>query len=192
MSTGAIVAIVVVVLIILALLFFVLPRMRREAQVKKRERELGQRRDQVATEHQQVAGQREREAEAAEQKARLAQAEAQRQRSEAELHEQKADMHKRGLADDELIEDHERDHFAPALERRDENAAQERMDGSSDGVTSSDREGGRAHEPATGPGGSTPAGGASSSDGSTGARTEYEQGRVDERESGDSPARFDR
>jgi FtsZ-interacting cell division protein ZipA len=191
MSTGLIVAIVVVVLIILALLFL-LPRMRRQAQVKARERELSQRRDQQATEHQQVASQREREADAAEQKARMAQAEAERQRSEAQLHEQKADMHQRGLADDELIDEHERDHFAPALERRDEKAADERTSGGGmfsrdkddDGVddrqeggsTMSPREGGRAHEPAgAGPGGTQAAG-------QTGARTEYEQGRVDERD----------
>jgi FtsZ-interacting cell division protein ZipA len=182
MSTGLIVVIVVVVLILIALAVM-LPRMRRQAQVKARERELGQRRDRVATEHQQVASQHEREAEAAEQKARMAQTEAERRRSEAQLHEQKADMHQRGLADDELIEDHERDHFAPALEKRDEQAAGDGVDegreggATSGGVTSSERDGGRAHEPApSGPGGSTAA------DGSTGARTDYEQGRVDERE----------
>jgi hypothetical protein len=98
-------------------------------------------------------------------------------------------MHQRGLADDELIEDHERDHFAPALERRDEQAADERTSGGGmfsrdkdgDGVddrqeggsTATPIEGGRAHEPATG--------------GQTGSRSEYEQGRVDERE-----GRFDR
>jgi FtsZ-interacting cell division protein ZipA len=162
MSTGLIVAIVVVVLILIALAVM-LPRMRRQAQVKARERELGQRRDRVATEHQEVASQREREAEKAEQKARMAQAEAERQRSEAQLHEQKADMHQRGLADDELVEDHEREHFAPAMERN-------------DGVASTEREGGRAHEPA----GSAAAG----------ERSEYDQGRVDEREAQGS--RFDR
>lgn len=161
MSTGLIVAIVVVVLILIALAVM-LPRMRRQAQVKARERELEQRRDRVATEHQEVASQREREAEKAEQKARMAQAEAERQRSEAQLHEQKADMHQRGLADDELVEDHEREHFAPALERN-------------DGVASSERDGGMAHEPA----GST-----------EGQRSEYDQGRVDEREN--QASRFDR
>jgi FtsZ-interacting cell division protein ZipA len=199
MSTGLIVAIVVVVLILIALAIM-LPRMKRQAQVKARERELGQRRDRVATEHQQEASQREREAEAAEQKARMAQAEAERQRSEAQLHEQKADMHQRGLADDELIDDHERDHFAPALERRDEKAADERtsggggmfsrdrdgdgVDDSQEGSTATPREGGRAHEPAgAGPGGTQAAG-------QTGARSEYEQGRVDEREA--EGGRFDR
>jgi UPF0716 family protein affecting phage T7 exclusion len=171
MSTGLIVAIVVVVLIILALLFL-LPRMRRQAQVKARERELGLRRDQQATEHQQVASQREREAEKAEQEARVAQAEAERQRSEAQLHEQKAEMHQRGLADDELIEDHERDHFAPALERRDEPAADERTSGG--GMFSRDKDGDGVDDRQEGAG---PAGG------QTGSRSEYEQGRVDERES---------
>jgi FtsZ-interacting cell division protein ZipA len=164
MSTGAIVAIVVVALIILALLAFVLPRMRRTAEVRARERELEQRRDRVATEHQQVATERDREAEAADQRARLAQAEAERQRAEAQVHERQAEMHKQGLADDELIDDSERERFAPAVEKRNAQEADERTSGGS--VTSSDREGGRAHEPEP----------------STGARSSYEQGRVDERD----------
>jgi FtsZ-interacting cell division protein ZipA len=171
MSTGLIVVIVVVVLILIALAVM-LPRMRRQAQVKARERELGQRRDRVATEHQQVASQHEREAEAAEQKARMAQTEAERRRSEAQLHEQKADMHQRGLADDELVDDNEREHFAPALERNDARRSDE-------GVTSTDREGGRAHEPT----GSTAAGDE--------RRSEYEQGRADERDA-EGSGRFDR
>ena len=134
MSTGLIIAIVVAVLIILAILFFVLPRARRQAQVKKRERELGQRRERVATEHRETATERQREAEAAEQRARMAQAEAERERSEAQLHAERAQMHERGLADDELVEDHEREHFAPA------------MDSEAD-VRSEPREGGTAHEP---------------------------------------------
>jgi FtsZ-interacting cell division protein ZipA len=161
MSTGAIIAIVVIVLILLALVAFVLPRMRQKAQVRARERELGQRRERVADEHRTHATEREREAEMAEQKARMAQTEAERQRAEAQLHEQRAEMHERGMADDELIEDHEREHFAPAMGDRDA----ERRD---DDVVASEREGGRAHEPAG----------------------EYEQGRIDERE--DRPARFDR
>lgn len=163
MSTGLIVAIIVVVLILIALAVM-LPRMRRKAEMKARERELGQRRDRVATEHQEAASQREREAEKAEQKARMAQAEAERQRSDAQLHEQKAEMHQRGLADDELVEDHEREHFAPALENN-------------NGVASTEREGGRAHEPT----------GATAAEGD---RSEYDQGRVDEREA--EGGRFDR
>jgi FtsZ-interacting cell division protein ZipA len=174
MSTGLIVAIVVVALILIALFAFVLPRARRRAEVRARERELEQRRDRVATEHQQVAGQRERDAQRAEEQARMAQAEAQRHRSEAEMHERQADMHQRGLADDELIEDHERDRFAPALERRDERAPDE-------GFTSTDREGGRAHEPT----------GSEAMGAQEEPRTEYERGRVDEREAG-SGGRFER
>ena len=35
-----------------------------------------------------------------------------RERAEAERHEAEAKMHERGLADDKLVEDHERDRFA--------------------------------------------------------------------------------
>ena len=111
MSTGLIIAIVVVALILLALLFFI-PRMKRQAQLKKRERELGQRREAVATEHREVADTREREAEEAERRARMAQKEAERQRAEAGIHQERATMHERGDADHELIEEHERDRFA--------------------------------------------------------------------------------
>src|SRR5919202_209578 len=165
MSTGLIIAIIVVVLIILALLVL-LPRMRRQAEVRKRERELQQRRERVATEHQQVATEREREAAAAEQKAREAQAAAERQRAEARMHSERASMHERGLADDQLIEDHERDHFQPALDKRNASETKDRTGGGGlfsrdknrDGVDDRDeaatgdtsvsaRDGGRAHEP---------------------------------------------
>jgi type II secretory pathway pseudopilin PulG len=115
MSTGAIIAIVVVVLILLAVVAFVLPRMRRKAEVRARERELGQRREQVAEHHRTEASTREREAEMAERRANLAQAEAEKQRAQAQMEQQRADMHERGMADDELVADHERDHFAPAM-----------------------------------------------------------------------------
>ena len=111
MSTGLIIAIVVVALILLAVLFL-LPRMRRKAEMRKRERELANRRDAVATEHREVATERAREAERAEREARLAQKNAERQRAEAELHQERASMHERGEADHELIDDHERDRFA--------------------------------------------------------------------------------
>ena len=61
MSTGLIIAIVVVALILRAVLFFI-PRMKRQAELKKRERELGHRREAVATEHREVADTRQREA----------------------------------------------------------------------------------------------------------------------------------
>ena len=111
MSTGLIIAIVIVALILLAVLFFI-PRMKRQAELKKRERELGHRREAVATEHREVADTRQREAEQAERQARMAQKEAERQRAEAELHQERATMHERGDADHELIDEHERDKFA--------------------------------------------------------------------------------
>jgi len=112
MTTGAIIAIVVVALIIIALLAFVMPRMREKARIQKRERELQQRRDRVADEHRAEADQRERQAAEAEQRARIAQREAEAERAQAELHQERAGLHERGMADDELIEDHERERFA--------------------------------------------------------------------------------
>jgi hypothetical protein len=86
--------------------------MRAAADRKKAERELHSRRQAVATEHREAAAQRESRAEQAEQKARLAQQSAERERAEANLEKEHASMHERGLADDELIDDHERDRFA--------------------------------------------------------------------------------
>ena len=94
MSTGLIIAIVVVALILLAILFFI-PRMKRQAELKKRERELSHRREAVATEHREVADTRQREADQAERQARMAQKEAEKQRAEAELHQERATMHER-------------------------------------------------------------------------------------------------
>ena len=111
MSTIAIIAIVVAALIIIALLAFVLPRMRARARVRARERELEGRRERVAGEHRAEAEQREREAAQAEQRARIAAKEAEAQRAQAELHQERAGLHERGMADDELIEDHERERF---------------------------------------------------------------------------------
>lgn len=124
MSTGLIIAIVVVALILLAVLFFI-PRMKRQAELKKRERELGHRREAVATEHREVADHRQREAEQAERKATMAQKEAERQRAEAELHQERAVMHERGDADHELIEEHEREKFAGTSADHDGTMAQE-------------------------------------------------------------------
>jgi multidrug efflux pump subunit AcrA (membrane-fusion protein) len=163
MSTGLIIAIVVIALILLAVFAFVLPRMRRTAQVKARERELNQRREQVAEQHRAEAGTREREADMAERKAQLAQAEAEKQRAEAQMQKQRAEMHEQGMADDELVADHEREHFAPAM--NDESVGTERA-----------VDGGTAHEPMTTGGG---------------PRSEYDQGRVDERDA-ERSGRFDR
>ena len=112
MSTGAIIAIVVIALILLALVAFVLPRMRKNAQVRARERELGQRRERAAEEHRTEAEARRRDADMAEQRAQMAETEAKRERAEAELREQRANMHERGMADHELIDENERDKFA--------------------------------------------------------------------------------
>src|SRR3954453_16850606 len=112
MTTGAIIAIVVVALIIIALLAFLMPRMRAKARIQKRERELRQRREQVAGEHRAEADSRERQAAEAEQRARIAQREAEAERAKAELHQERAGLHERGMADHELIDDHERDKFA--------------------------------------------------------------------------------
>jgi type II secretory pathway pseudopilin PulG len=112
MSTGLIIAIVVVAIIIIALLVL-LPRMRAAADRKKAERELHSRREAVATEHRQAAADRDNRAEMAEQKARMSQQAAERERAEANLQKERASMHERGLADDELIDDSERDRFAP-------------------------------------------------------------------------------
>ena len=111
MTTGLIIAIVVIALILIGLLVM-LPRMRRQAEMKKRERELGQRRDAAAGQHRQVAETRESEADKAEREARMAQKQAEKQRAEAELHKERATMTERGDADHELIDEHERDKFA--------------------------------------------------------------------------------
>ncbi len=152
MSTGLIIAIVVIALILIALFAFVLPRARRTAEVKARERELEQRREHVAGEHRAEAGERSRQAEMAEQKARMAESEAKRERAEAEMREQRAQMHERGMADDELIDESERDRFAGTSAMRDD--ADRRPD---EPAPMSDEER-PMHEPTT----------------------DYEQGRVDE------------
>jgi len=120
MSTGLIIAIVVVALIAIALIAFVLPRARHRARIQARERELEQRRERAADEHREEASERSRMAERAEEKARMAEAEARRERADADLHEQRAERHARGDADDELIEDHERDRFAETSAVRDD------------------------------------------------------------------------
>jgi hypothetical protein len=45
-------------------------------------------------------------------RARITEHEARRERAEAQLREERAALHERGMADHELIEDHEREHFA--------------------------------------------------------------------------------
>jgi hypothetical protein len=147
MSIVAIVVIVVVVALVLLGLFFLLPRFRERARVKKRELELRQRRKQVVSEHRGEAETRERQAEEAERRARIAEREAQRERAEAQLRHEKAELHERGMADHELVEDHERDDFAgtSAVSRGD--AQQDGHDGQRE-RSSAYREGRRAaHDP---------------------------------------------
>ena len=115
MSTGLIIVLVVVALIVIGLLVM-LPRMRASSERKKAERELEQRRETVAGEHREAAREREQRAEMAEQKARLAQQQAEKERAEAGVMEERAQMHERGMADDELVEDHERERFSPVME----------------------------------------------------------------------------
>jgi hypothetical protein len=125
-STGLIVLIAVVAAIVLVTLLL-LPRMREAARIKARERELHKRREQAADEHRAVAETRAREAEEAEQRARIA-------RQEAELHQQHATAHQRGLADDQLIDDEERERFAgTSAVPRDELGGDRSRDGDGDG-----------------------------------------------------------
>ncbi len=119
MTTGAIIAIVVVAVLVIAVLAFALPRMRARARVQRQERELQNRRERVAGEHRAEADMREREAVEAEQRARLAEREAEASRAQANLHAERAGLHERGMADDELIDDSERDRFAGTSAMRD-------------------------------------------------------------------------
>ena len=112
MSTGLIIAIIVVVLLLIGLLVL-MPRMRAKANERKAQKELESRRERVATEHRETASTRTTEADRAEQEAEIAQQKARAQRAEAESHEQQAQLHERGLADDKLVEDHERERFEP-------------------------------------------------------------------------------
>lgn len=159
MSTAAWIIIVLAVLAIIALVVL-MPRMRAKSQEQKAKRELGRRRERVATESRDEAVQRERQAEQAEHKAAAAQQAAERERAEARRLETEADRHEKGLADDELIEDHERDRLGPV--------AGTPID--SDGDGRADRVEGEA-----------------SGEGLDQREVAYEQGREDERE-GDRPA----
>lgn len=111
MSTGVIIAIVVVVLLLIGLMVL-MPRMRAKANERKAQKELESRRERVATEHRETASARTGEADRAEQEAEIAQQKARAQRAEAERHESEAKLHERGLADEQLVEDHERDRFS--------------------------------------------------------------------------------
>jgi type IV secretory pathway VirB10-like protein len=190
-STGLIVAIVIVALILLALLFL-LPRMRSAARQKQAERELRSRRETVADEHRQVAQQRETRAEKAERQAAMAEQEAQRERAEANLQKERASMHERGMADDELIEDHERDRFAGVAgpdQTADADGDGHTADDRARAATDRDRTAGRSDATGATAAGAEEqhdvrSGTTADSDESGRPESEYERGREDERRFG--------
>ena len=178
MSTGLIIAIVVIVLILIALLVM-LPRMRAQAEERKAQKELESRRDRVATEKREAGSTRASEAEKAEQQAVVAQQQAKAQRAEAEKLEAEAQLHERGMADDQLIEDHERDRFSGVAGT---GAADRDTTRDDDGVRD-DRDNGAVRD-GTVRDDERPAA-RQAGDGTTddAGHSDYEQGRVDERES---------
>jgi hypothetical protein len=187
MSTGAIIAIVIAALIIIALVAFLMPRMRRQAQVQKRERELQNRRERVANEHRAEADSRERQASEAEQRARIAQKEAEAERAQAQLHQERAGLHEKGMADNELIGDDERDKFAgtSAMSNgtdRDGDGRADHRESRADGRQDADRDGVDDRQQTTAGGGALD--------------NDYDRGRrdqaVEDSEEHDRPARFTR
>lgn len=176
MSTAAWIIIVLAVLAIIALVVL-MPRMRAKSQEQKAKRELGQRRERVATDNREQAGVSSRQAEQAEQKAAAAQQAAERERAEARRLETEADRHERGLADDELIEDHERDRLGPVAGTpidSDRDGRDDRVEGDDTGMQ--DDRGGRIDRDNEARG-----------EGLDEREVAYEQGREDEKE-GDRPA----
>jgi FtsZ-interacting cell division protein ZipA len=175
MSTGLIILIVVVALLLIGLLVM-LPRMRAKAEERKAQRELESRRDRVATEHRETASARATEADRAEQEAEIAQQKARAERAEAARHEAEAKMHDRGLADDKLVDDHERDRFPGVTgdngtDRRDDDVR--RDDDGAYGDADRDRTTAAGDEPAARQG--------TADDTADRPNTEYQQGRQDER-----------
>jgi len=177
MTTTAIIAIVIAALIVIAVVAFMLPRMRSRARIQKRERELQDRRERVAGEHRAEADARERQASEAEQRARIAQREAEAERAQASLHQERAGLHEKGMADDELIDDSERDKFAgtsamsPGTDRdRDHDRDNDGVDDRREAMT--DRQ---------------------DSNGTLDDSKDYQRGRADEaRAENERPARFNR
>lgn len=167
MSTAVWIIIVLAVLAIIALVVM-LPRMRAQSRERQAKRELGQRRERVATDNREEAGVRSRQAEQAEQKAAAAQQAAERERAEARRLETEADRHEQGLADDELIEDHERDRLGPV--------AGTPIDSDTDDAVLQEERSGRFDRDSEARG-----------EGLDEREVAYEQGREDERE-GDPPA----
>lgn len=112
MSVIAIIVIAVVVVALVLLALLMLRRFGHQAMVKKRELKLRQRRRRIIGEHHAEAERRERKADLAELRARIAEQEARRDRAEARVRQEKAAQHERGMADHELVEEHERERFA--------------------------------------------------------------------------------
>ncbi len=112
MSLVAIIVIAVVVAIAFGTLIGFLPRLRERRRIKARERDLDTRRERVVSEHREEAEARLTRAEEAERRAQIAEREARAERAEAQQNQEKARLHEAGLADHELIEDHEREEFA--------------------------------------------------------------------------------
>ena len=175
MSTGLIILIVVVALLLIGLLVM-LPRMRAKSEERKAQRELESRRERVATEHRETASARATEADRAEHEAEIAQQKARAERAEAERHEAEAKMHDRGLADDQLVEDHERDRFAGVTGDN----GTDRRDDADVARTDADRTDAEGRPVAAG---DEPAARQASTGDETADRpnTEYQQGRQDER-----------
>jgi hypothetical protein len=148
MFTELIIGVALVVLVLVALLVL-LPRMRAKAEEGKATKELESRRERVAGEHRQEAGARSASAEESERKAAIAHQTAKSERAEAERLEQEAQLHERGLADDKLIDDHERDRFegvAGTARDNDDNHPTGRRgnaDHTEDGEPAPEREAGR-------------------------------------------------
>jgi hypothetical protein len=186
MTTGAIIAIVVAALIIIAVVAFLLPRMRRKAQIQKRERELQNRRERVANEHRSEADERERQASQAEQRARIAQKEAEAERAQAQLHQERAGLHEKGMADDELIDEHEREKFAGT------SAMSPGTDRDVDGRSQHDRDGDGRDDRVEAVTGRNDADGRDDRNGAL--DDDYQRGRQDQAvdDQRDRPARFNR
>lgn len=127
MSIIAIIVIVVVVALVLLGAMFLVRRFGNRARMKKRELELRQRRKEFAAKHREESEQREQKAEEAELRARIAEQEARRERAEAQLRQEQATLHERGMADQELVEDHERERFAGTSAAPEDEGGRERQ-----------------------------------------------------------------
>ena len=171
MSTELIIGIIIVVVLVVIALLVMLPRMRAAADRKQTQRELQSRRETVAEQHRAEAAEREKRAEMAEHKARIARQDAERERAEANLRHEQASMHDRGLADDELIDESERDRFADVTGPS--------ADLDPDGTRMDDRA--RAAEGSAGATAAAAGTGTSADEPAEQGMSDYQRGREDER-----------